>query len=98
MSEILSLDDAEFWERLFEGAKPGSLFLYNDNAGRTFADYFDEQWKKAGLTCVLRQDDIRFTPRYSEQASELGDYLDKFGQHPKIQSKVSYRVLRKGKK
>ncbi len=97
VSEIFNLDDAEFWKKLFEGAKPGALFLYNDNAGSTFADYFDEQWEKAGLTPIVIQDNVRFTPRYSEQASELGDYLIKFGQFPKIKGKVSYRVLRKDK-
>ena len=80
---------------MFAEAKPGALFLFNDNAHDHFTDYFDAHWKKAALECLLTEDSMRFIPRFSEQASELGEYLKKFEHSPKIQSHVSYRVLRK---
>jgi hypothetical protein len=36
-----------------------------------------------------------WTPRHSEQASDLGEYREKFGQQPKLKGVVSYRVLQK---
>lgn len=61
----------------------------------TFNSYFDERWKAAGLQCLIAQDNISWTPRYSEQASELGNYLQKFGQQPKLRARLSYQVLKK---
>jgi hypothetical protein len=99
VSEVHSLDKggivSRFWNTLFVGAKPGALFLYVDNGHDDFNRYFDAQWKAAGLECLVAEDNVRWTPRYSEQASELGDYLKKFGQQPKLQAYLSYRVLRK---
>ncbi|WP_157754183.1 hypothetical protein [Lysobacter capsici] len=99
VSEVRSLDIGgvvtEFWKTLFAGAKPGAVFLYDDNGHTDFNAYFDQQWQGAGLECLISEDNIRLTPRFSEQASELGSYLTKFGQSPKLQSYISYRVLRK---
>jgi hypothetical protein len=98
-SEIYSLRKLDtvksFWSELFSGAESGSLFLYSDNGHSCFNDYIDEQWNGAGLERVIGDDNMRFIPRYSEQASDLGEYLMKFGQSPRIQGTVTYRVLRK---
>jgi len=98
VSEVFSLHKSgtkiAFWKSLFEEAKPGSLFLYDDNGHTYFTNYFDAQWNTAGLECLISEDNTKFTPRYSEQASELGEYLKKF-KNPKIQAKVTHRVLRK---
>jgi Putative SAM-dependent methyltransferase len=97
VSEVFRLKGVgEFWKMLFEDAKQGALFLYNDNAHSDFNEYFDEQWKSAGLECLMEEGNTRFTPRFSEQSADLEDYLGKFGQQPKLQGLVSYRVLRKG--
>jgi hypothetical protein len=99
VSEVHSLDSngvvSKFWSTLVEGAKPGALFLYDDNGHEDFNEYFDAQWGVADLHCLIAADNVRWTPQYSEQASELGDYLKKFGQQPKLQAYLSYRVLRK---
>jgi hypothetical protein len=99
VSEVHSLDKcgvvSKFWQTLFDGARSDALFLYIDNGHADFNGYFDDQWKNAGLDCLRAEDNVRWTPRYSEQASELGDYLKKFGQQPKLQAYLSYRVLRK---
>jgi hypothetical protein len=99
VSEVHSLDASggitQFWSTLFHGAKPGALFVYDDNGHEDFNSYFDAQWKAVGLQCVITQDNTPWTPRNSEQASELGLYLQKFGQQPKLKSYLSYRVLRK---
>ena len=99
VSEVMSLDQSgvvtEFWKTLFEKARPGSLFLYDDNGHTDFTSYFDKLWKAANLECLLAADNKRLLPRFSEQSSELGVYLTKFGQNPKIQSQITYRVLKK---
>jgi hypothetical protein len=99
VSEVRSLDKdgvvTKFWKTVFKKAKPGALFIFDDNGHEHFTEYFDKQWKDANLECVLAKDSTRFIPRFSEQASELGDYLEKFEHSPKIQSNLSYRVLRK---
>jgi ribosomal protein RSM22 (predicted rRNA methylase) len=99
VSEVRSLDQngavSAFWKSLFESAKPGALVVYVDNGNDDFNSYFDEQWKSAGMSRVIAEDNVRMIPRFSEQASELGEYLEKFDQSPKIQALLSYRVLRK---
>jgi hypothetical protein len=99
VSEVRSLDRGgvvtRFWKTVFDEAKSGALFVFDDNGHEHFTRYFDELWRGANLDCVLTEDGTRFIPRFSEQASELGEYLEKFGQSPKIQAYLSYRVLRK---
>jgi hypothetical protein len=99
LSEVFSLDRdgavTAFWDKLFASAKPGALFVYTDNGHENFNNYFDELCRIAGLTLIIKKDNTRFTPRWSEQASELGEYLGKFGQSPRLQGHLSYRVLRK---
>jgi hypothetical protein len=100
VSEVISFDAAgvvtAFWKKLFDEAKPGALFAYIDNGADAFNDYFDDQWSKRGdIKCLLKNNNVRWTPRYSEQATDLGPFLTKFGKSPKIQSWLSYRVLKK---
>jgi len=98
VSEVYALDDGaveDFWATLFKNAKSGALFLYDDNGSDVFNDYFDEQWKKAGLELIESESNTWWTPSYDEQASELAAYKDKFGENPKLKSKLSYRILRK---
>lgn len=98
-SEVQHLEEdgelANFWSLLFDEAKPGAFFLYIDNGHEVFNEYFDAQWEDKDLEPLLADDNARWTPRYSEQASDLGEYLDKFGQYPKLQARLTYRVLRK---
>lgn len=98
VSEVYALDDgavSEFWETLFKSAKSGALFLYDDNGKDVFNDYFDAQWKKAGLELVDKATNVNWTPSYDEQASELAEYKAKFGENTKLKSFLSYRILRK---
>jgi hypothetical protein len=99
VSEVRSLDDkgivTQFWQKLFREAKSGALFLYDDNGHDHFNDYFDKRWNDAGLTCLVSKNNTDVSPRYSEEKSELGEFLTKFGQQPKLKSSLSYRVLRK---
>jgi len=99
VSEIFSLDRegmvTAFWDQLFEGAKPGALFLYVDNGHADFNTYFDARWQAAGLECLIAEDNMRIIPRSTEQAAELATYNSKFERNPKIQAFISYRVLRK---
>lgn len=89
-------DVKQFWSTIFQGANPGAFFIYIDNGTTTFNNYFDTQWKSAGLTLLISADNEAWIPRNSEQASELRPYLQKFaGHHPRLQARLSYRVLRK---
>lgn len=99
VSEVRALDGdgvvSRFWRKLFTAAKPGALFVYDDNGHSDFNEYFDALWKETGLECLLSKDNVRFIPRFSEQAAELAHYQGKFGQSPRLQAQLSYRVLRK---
>ena len=99
VSEVFSLDKngdvTNFWKQLFDKAKPGALFLYDDNGHGDFNDYFDNLWKAAGLELLIGEKNVRFTPRYTEEKSELGIYREKFSHDPKIKGQISYCVLRK---
>lgn len=80
VSEVRSLDKGgvvtQFWKTVFNEAKSGALFIFDDNGHGHFTDYFDRQWKDAKLDCIVAEDSTRFIPRFSEQASELGEYLE----------------------
>lgn len=99
VSEVAALDGdgsvSACWQEIFAGAKSGALFLYIDNGSDTFNDYFDEAWKAGGLELVFETTNTSMTPSFSEQASELKSYMDKFGGWPKLKATVSVRVLRK---
>jgi hypothetical protein len=99
VSEVYSLDSngtvSAFWKTLFESAKIGARFIYTDNGVYAFNDYFDSQWKKAGLQCLIQQTDTRMSLHVVEEKSILGEYLAKFGQTPRLQGKITYRVLEK---
>ena len=99
VSEVMALDThgqvGIFWNTLFAEAKPGAIFVYNDNGHTDFSSYFDSFWKAAGLKEIVAEDDHRIVPSYSEQASELAAFIKKFDQFPKLKGQVSYRVLRK---
>ena len=99
VSEVKELDKdgivSAFWQTLFREAKSGALFLYDDNGHDAFNNYFDTQWKKAGLQCEVEATNQIFWPSSNEQKSDLGDYLNKFGQQPKLKTPLTYRVLRK---
>jgi hypothetical protein len=99
VSEVRSLDGSgavsAFFQTLFADAASGARFIYIDNGHSDFDRYFDHQWNKAHLHCVLRKTGVRMLPRMTEDKSSLGDYLHKFGQMPKIQGTTTYRVLEK---
>jgi hypothetical protein len=98
VSEVYALDNgvvADFWATLFNNAKSGALFLYDDNGNDVFNDYFDAQWGKAGLELVASETNVSWTPSYDEQAAELAAYKVKFGESPKLKGYLSYRILRK---
>lgn len=99
VSEVYALDTGgvvtQFWQRLFKEAKSGALFLYDDNGSDTFNKYFDHQWQTAGLQLLTQETNTRWYPRSSEQKSELAIYTAKFNAIPKVQSTLSYRLLRK---
>lgn len=98
-SEVYALDGeglvTQFWQRFFREAKSGAIFLYDDNGSDTFNAYFDQQWNNAGLELITQETNTRWLPRSSEQKSELDFYTAKFNAIPKVQSTLTYRILRK---
>ncbi|WP_309091979.1 hypothetical protein [Phenylobacterium sp.] len=99
VSEVMSQDGggdvSAFWLKLFEEAKPGALFLYIDNGADLFNEYIDTLASKGGLKTLMSKNNRRFTPSFTEQASELSAYRKKFGQNPKLQAQLSFRVFEK---
>ncbi|MFL9897863.1 hypothetical protein PQR71_06770 [Paraburkholderia fungorum] len=99
VSEVHSLDSTglvtQFWQTLFQDAKPGALFFYDDNGTDLLNQYFDTQWQAAGLELIAADTNVRWTPRYTERANVLDDYKAKFSTWPKLQGYLSYRILRK---
>lgn len=99
VSEVAYLDSegvvSKFWTQLFTEAKPGAFFLYIDNGSEKFNQYIDKISKGVNLAKIMGANNVRFIPRFSEQASELAEYNKKFSHNPKIQTTLSYRVLRK---
>lgn len=96
ISEVHGLDGdgsvTAFLQMLFREAQSGAAFLFDDNSTPVFLDFFDNQCKVAGLE-LITSGEGRMTPNSSEQASALGSYAEKFGQSPKIQAYLGYRVL-----
>jgi len=100
VSEVMALDSdgkiSQFWETLFSGAKVGAYLLYVDNGHTVFTSYFDKKWEAAGnWECIDYDDNVRFIPGGSEQASELTEYKTKIGQMSKIQGYITHRFLKK---
>lgn len=99
VSEVMALDTdgvvTHFWQTIFKSAKSGALFLYDDNGHDSFNNYFDEQWKNAGLELIVGATNEQTWPGSKEQKDALGDYLNRFGQMPKLKTLLSYRVLKK---
>lgn len=100
VSEVISQDAngdvSAFWLRLFQEAKPGAIFVYVDNGHDAFNEYIDKLAAEAGLEKLFGEDNRRFTPSFTEQASELSEYRKKFGgQNPKLQAYLSFRIFRK---
>lgn len=99
VSEVQSLNKdgivAKFFKTIFKEAKSGALFMYDDNGTTTLNNYFDNLWKSEGLECVTKKSNLSMSLNYSEEKSDLGEYLKKFSHSPKLNSKISYRVLRK---
>lgn len=99
LSEVYALDSSGavtgFFRDMFDQAKSGALFLYDDNGHKDFNEYFDSLFDPSLCESVISGTNMKLAPRYSEEKSALGDYLNKFGQSPKLGSFVSYRVIRK---
>jgi hypothetical protein len=99
LSEVYALDSnggvTDFFRDMLEQAKPGALFLYDDNGHQEFNHYFDSLFDPSLYEPVISETNIKLTPRYSEEKKTLGDYLEKFTQSPNLGSQVSYRVIRK---
>jgi hypothetical protein len=98
VSEVYSLDEktgvvTEFWKRVFERARAGAMFLYNDNDSPRFTDYFDELCNGAKLQTIYASRSIK-TPSPWEQKDGLAHYLELFGP-PKLKAQLAYRLLRK---
>lgn len=99
VSEVCMTDTGvvtEFCKKLFDEATPGALFVNVDNGSPKFNAYFDKQWTtRDDIEAIVKDTDTRITPRGSEQKSETADYSTKFAHWPKMQARITTRVLRK---
>lgn len=81
-----------FLQTVFSRAKSGAYFLYDDNMTGGFTEFFDQECVRAGLRRLVYVEKDRWFPGSDEQRSELKDYVDMFGQNPKVQAYLSCRV------
>jgi len=99
ISEIMKFNGngavADFLGHIFKHAKPGALFLFDDNSSGGFVEFFDAACAAAGLARIIGSDGVRWWPDQSERREELRAYVDRYGQNPKVQAWLSYRVYRK---
>lgn len=84
----------EFFEHLFENAKPGSKFLYIDNNYPGFYNWFGSLISRFKLNMISSEE--KRIPIYDcdEEKKDLGEYLSKFGS-PKLKPDVAVRVCEK---
>jgi SAM-dependent methyltransferase len=96
LSEIYAYreDARDFFENLFDKARPGALLFFIDNSRRTFYDWFDQIATSNGLEIVSKKEYCSFQIEADEDKEALGYYFDNFG-HPKLTAKIAYRIYRK---
>jgi SAM-dependent methyltransferase len=96
ISEIYAYrDDARnFFEHLFNKAKPGALLLFVDNSCQTFYNWLDEIAAANRLEVVEKKDYFFFQTEADEDKEALGDYYNKF-KYPKLKAEIAYRIYRK---
>lgn len=88
-------DAQEFFEKLFENAKTGALFLFIDNSIREFYNWFDEIAVVNGLEIIYKERYLKFQTEFDEEMKVLGPYYQLLETDPRIRGKISYRVYRK---
>jgi hypothetical protein len=95
-SEIARLEDktVAFWEELGASIKVGAKIVFIDNNSPMFVEYIQNIAKHCGLT-TLDESTVDMYPRSLEQKSDFKEFLDKFGQSPKLKSKIFYGVYTK---
>jgi hypothetical protein len=93
-SEIVRVREkaADFWKEIGAHARKGAKLLFIDNAHTAFTDYISQIATDNGLKAqVVKQ--VEITPRWDEQKSDLGEFLERFGQSPKLKSQLFYGVF-----
>ncbi len=86
---------SRFFDNLFAKAKPGSLFLFVDNAHHDFYDWFDSLHAPHRLEKIESADSVNLGIPSSEEKKDLGLHLQRISSTPKLNAKVAYRILRK---
>lgn len=96
LSELWTIrrEAGPFFDHVFSGAKPGSLFLYIDNHDSEFTGWFDGLAKRNGVNFLRHDEGEEMCLGHEEEKRDLGVYYDKF-KFPKRSSTVDVRVGRK---
>ena len=82
-----------YFAKLFRRAKKGSLFLYVDNSGGGFKQWFDRLAGEANLK-ILTAEEGQFQLSYAEEKRDFGPYYEKF-LDPRIRANIAWRVAEK---
>lgn len=92
-SEVVRIKDKadDFWKEIASASKKGAKFLFIDNAHTAFTDYISHIAGDNGLKALVAKQ-VEKTPRWEEKKSDLGEFLQKFGQSPKLKSQLFYGV------
>ncbi len=96
MSEVYRFagQASPYFVHLFQGARPGALFLYIDNNRPEFTDWFERLATENGLEIISSGDRPKECLPADEEKRDLGVYFSKFGS-PKITANIAFRIARK---
>lgn len=97
VSEIYYLGDLarNYLLGIFRKAKPGALFLVNDNNSRVFFEWLDDIAREASLETLLSGSGDRRIYDREESLAVVGEYKGKFNRTPRMTGSVFWRVFRK---
>lgn len=97
VSEIYSLGDAakNYLRGMLSRLKPGTIVLFSDNHKYEFYNLLDQVAAAESLDVLKSGQGARRIYDWGEQKTIVGEYAEKFGQQPRLQGDLSWRILRK---
>ncbi len=97
-SEIFRLGEKaeRYIAGVFNKAKPGAIFLYNDNNSAQFYEWLDGIAAASSVkTLIAKQGRRSIVSDQAEQRGSLGRFEAKFDYRPRLTGQLAWRVMRK---
>lgn len=97
VSEIYSLGDRakDYLRGMLTRLKPGAIVLFSDDHKYEFYNLLDEVAVEEGFEVMESGQGPRRIYDWGEQKTIVGEYAERFGQQPRLQGDLSWRILRK---